>query len=187
MRGLSIRALLPIALLAALVAACGDNEAVPSAGGTTEPTSTGVTKPPAGGRLPEPSPACRPFGDASRADTTVTVRLQEWAVIPSAAEVQSGTIHFKLNNFGKEAHEFVAAKGDDPNKLPTDADGAAILPQERFVGEVEGFPGGESCDGTFDFAPGKYVLFCNRVDVEENGEKEAHYKLGMRTGFTVTG
>jgi uncharacterized cupredoxin-like copper-binding protein len=190
MRRLAIRALLPIALLAVLATACGDNEpTVPSA--ATTPPASGPQKPAGGGALPEPSPECKPYGNASKADKTVDVRLQEWAVIPAVAEAEvrpgSETIHFKLNNVGKEAHEFVVATGDDPNKLPTDADGAAILPKERFVGEIERFPAGETCDLTVDFTPGKYVLFCNVVETEESGEKESHYKLGMRTGFTVTG
>jgi len=38
----------------------------------------------------------------------------------------------------------------------------------------------------FDLAPGKYVLICNIVQTEPDGSKEAHYKVGMRTAFTVT-
>ena len=39
---------------------------------------------------------------------------------------------------------------------------------------------------SFDLAPGKYVLICNIVQTEPDGSKEAHYKVGMRTAFTVT-
>jgi hypothetical protein len=40
---------------------------------------------------------------------------------------------------------------------------------------------------SFDLAPGKYVLICNIVQTEPDGSIEAHYKVGMRTAFTVTG
>jgi hypothetical protein len=53
-----------------------------------------------------------------------------------------------------------------------------------FIGEVEAFPSGESCEGTFELEPADYVLFCNIVE-EEEGEIENHFQLGMATEFTV--
>ena len=41
---------------------------------------------------------------------------------------------------------------------------------------------------SFDLAPGKYVLICNIVPTRGSGPGsiEAHYKVGIRTAFTVT-
>jgi hypothetical protein len=36
-----------------------------------------------------------------------------------------------------------------------------------------------------DLEPGGYAFICNLVE-EEDGETEVHYKLGMRTAFTVS-
>jgi len=51
------------------------------------------------------------------------------------------------------------------------------------VDEIEDIPVGETQELTVTLAAGKYVLLCNIYSATEN---EAHYKLGMRTGFSVT-
>ena len=38
---------------------------------------------------------------------------------------------------------------------------------------------------TYDLAPGKYVLLCNLVEMED-GETEVHYQMGMWIDFEVT-
>jgi hypothetical protein len=60
-----------------------------------------------------------------------------------------------------------------------------LLEEEgEFVGEVEAFPAGGECAGTFDLEPGRYVLFCNLVHEEEEGV-ENHFQEGMATEFVV--
>ncbi|MGZ5326593.1 MAG: plastocyanin/azurin family copper-binding protein [Solirubrobacterales bacterium] len=44
------------------------------------------------------------------------------------------------------------------------------------VGEIEGVQPGQSKSGSFEFTPGKYVMFCNLP---------AHYKQGMYGSITV--
>jgi hypothetical protein len=71
--------------------------------------------------------------------------------------------------------------------LPTSEEGAVDEAGSgiEVIGEIEEFEPGETQSATFDLEAGSYVLICNVVE-EEDGEKEAHYKLGMRTAFTVT-
>ena len=74
----------------------------------------------------------------------------------------------------------------DPGALPTDDTGAVAEGEEgiEVVDEVEDIPVGETQELTVTLEPGKYVLLCNIYD---ETEKEAHYEMGMRIGFTVTG
>jgi hypothetical protein len=84
-------------------------------------------------------------------------------------------------------HELVVVAAGSADEL-TVVDGQVdeeALPEGAFVGEVEGFPSGETCDGTFDLAAGDYVLFCNIVETEADGTIESHYEEGMVTEFSV--
>lgn len=129
-------------------------------------------------------------GDVSGADTSVEVDLVEWDVIPDPDEVSAGTIAFLTSTESAvEPHELVIARGDDPEGLPTDDDGAvdeSQLAEGDLIGEIEAYPAGTTCEGAFDLPAGDYVLFCNIVETEEDGTVEAHYAQGMTTGFTVT-
>lgn len=190
--------LLPVVLIVALIAgACGGDDGaevreLEGEGGTGTATGTGTGTATGTGTdaaTGTEAAACEPVGDASTADTTVAVTLQEWAVLPDPGEAPAGTIAFEAENTGEEPHELYVVQADDPADLPTTEDGAfdeEAYGEEKVVGEVHPFPGGESCSGTFDLEPGSYVLLCNIVE-EEDGETEAHYQLGMRTSFTVTG
>jgi len=132
--------------------------------------------------------ACKPVGDASTADTKVTVELSEWAVAPEPASVKPGTIAFDAANVGVDAHELVVVRADDPATLPRSGDGTvdeAKLPAGAFVGEVEPFPAKQRCQGTFALTAGRYALFCNILETEADGTKQNHYANGMRTSFEV--
>ncbi len=115
--------------------------------------------------------------------------LQEWAVLPAQSAVRAGSVTFNLKNAGPDdPHELVVIKTDlAPDKLPTDADGK--VDEEgagiEFIGEIEEFDPNKSETATFDLKAGKYVLICNIVEEEADGDKEAHYKMGMFTSFTV--
>src|SRR6266508_889137 len=117
---------------------------------------------------------CKPVGDASTADTKVTVELSEWAVAPEPASVKPGTIAFEAANVGVDAHELVVVRADDPATLPRSGDGT-----------VEPFPAKQRCQGTFALTAGRYALFCNILETEADGTKENHYANGMRTSFEV--
>jgi hypothetical protein len=142
----------------------------------------------------------------STAATTVDVELDEWTIVPSTDTVPAGNVAFVAENVGAEPHELVIVRGASAD-LPLDDDGA--LEEDRLlggalVGEIEPFPAGETCDGTFELSPGEYTLLCNIVEEaapdanlrhedeeeHEEGENEqgghVHLKEGMVTSFTVT-
>ena len=119
--------------------------------------------------------------------TTVAVTLQEWAVLPAADSAPAGDVTFDVTNDGPEdIHEFVVIKTDlDAADLPTDADGVVDEAGGgmEVIDEIEDIPVGESQSLTVTLDAGSYVLLCNIWDEDEG---EAHYRMGMRTAFTVT-
>ena len=132
-----------------------------------------------------PSPAAgTPTGGATRVEIT----LQEWAVVPAQTSTLAGTVSFRVTNKGpNDEHEFVVIKTElDAGALPTDATGAVDETRAgmEVIGEIEGIAVGQTQELATPLAAGKYVLICN---IYSETEKEAHYKLGMRVGFTVGG
>jgi uncharacterized cupredoxin-like copper-binding protein len=119
--------------------------------------------------------------------TTVEVTLQEWSVVPSATSAPAGAVTFQVKNTGPEdIHEFVVLKTDlDPGALPVDANGAVTEEGAgiEVVDEIEDIPVGQTQTLAVTLQAGKYVLLCNIYD---ETEKEAHYRMGMRTAFQVT-
>lgn len=182
-----------LVLVALALGACGDDGAtVRSSGsasgsgsgsgsGTGSGSATGVATGEAG---------CNEVGAGRLADTTLDVTLDEWRVEPEAESVPAGTIAFELTNVGEDEHEFAVTKGDSIDGLPLADDDTVDIPlleeEGEFVGEVEAFPSGGECAGTFDLEPGRYVLFCNLVHEEEEGV-ENHFQEGMATEFVVEG
>jgi len=124
--------------------------------------------------------------------SSVAVSLQEWSVLPSPGSVAAGKVTFNVSNKGKHEHEFVVIKTDlDLTALPVSADGSINEDGTGFtaVGEIEDIAAGANPSTSFTLAAGKYVLFCNIVEDEalpDMAGTKSHYKLGMRTGFTVT-
>jgi hypothetical protein len=144
-----------------------------SATGTGSATATGI--------------ACEPVGDPSTAEDRLEVTLREWAVEPEKQTVTAGSVQMVAFNEGEDAHELVVVRGDDPAALPLADDGTVdegALPAGAFIGEIEAFPAGTSCNGVFDLKPGRYVLFCNILETEE-GEEENHFEMGMSTTIRV--
>lgn len=130
------------------------------------------------------SSACRPVGDGG--GSTVAVTLDEWSVQAEQTSVAAGTVTFDVHNAGEEPHELVVVKGVPAEQLRV-VDGKVdegTLPEGAFVGEVEAFPGGEDCKGTFELSAGSYVLFCNIVE-QHDGKQESHFREGMVTTFEV--
>jgi hypothetical protein len=132
--------------------------------------------------------ACKPVGDASKADSTIAVNLSEWSVLLARADAPAGTIAFEAHNLGAEPHELVVVRADDPAALPKAADGTVDeqqLPAGALIGEIEAFPAKQTCAGTFPLTPGRYALFCNLLETAADGTRQNHYTYGMRTGFQV--
>jgi hypothetical protein len=172
---------------AAVLAACGDDD-----GGSVRETGSvsgsGSGSGPGSGSGSAVAAECETVGNADDADTTVAVVLDEFTITVDADEAPAGSIHFAVKNEGEEPHELVVIQGVAPADLPLDDNGAldeAGLPDGALIGEVEPFPGGDTCDGTFDLAAGDYTLVCN-ITEEEEGEMESHLHEGMVTSFTVT-
>jgi uncharacterized cupredoxin-like copper-binding protein len=134
-----------------------------------------------------PSPTGVPSATAAAGASTIQVTLQEWAVVPVTTSVAAGDVTFQVTNTGPEdVHEFVVLKTDlAPAALPTDARGAVTETGTgiEVVDEIEDIAVGAAQDLTVTLEAGKYVLLCNIYD---ETEKEAHYKMGMRTPFEVT-
>lgn len=150
-----------LAALALVAAACGDDE---------EETEVAAT----------------PEAEGGGAGATVNVSLIEWSVVPDTTSVAAGSVTFNATNDGAENHELVVIRTDlAPDALPV-VEGKVDEDQVEVIGEIEEFASGTTESATFDLEPGNYVLICNITEVEEDGEIESHYQLGMRTAFEVT-
>jgi hypothetical protein len=131
------------------------------------------------------APACDPVGEGG--GRPVSVALNEFSVEVVPVSVAAGEVTFDLRNEGAEPHELVVVRAESPAELSVvegrvDED---ALQAGAFIGEVESFAAGATCEGTFELAAGSYVLFCNLVE-EEDGETESHFEEGMATTFQVT-
>ena len=176
--------------LALLLAGCGsdDGAGVRNVDGTQAASGSGSAS--GSGTASGQAAACKPVGDTASADATIAVELKEWTVLPARADVPAGTVTFQARNTGQDAHELVVVRAADPASLPLAADGTVDeekLPEGAFVGEIEAFPAGQSCTGTFELPAGGYALFCNLLETEADGSKENHYANGMRTRFEARG
>ncbi|MDQ3931811.1 MAG: hypothetical protein M3252_03100 [Actinomycetota bacterium] len=133
--------------------------------------------------------ACQPVGDPAAARSKIDVTLDEWSVQTLEPRVASGHITFTAQNAGQGPHELVIVRATgDPGALPVDQQGAVDeekLPPGARVGEIEAFPSGTNCQGTFELPAGEYVLFCNIVE-RHGGEQHVHYQLGMHTKLTIS-
>ncbi len=127
-------------------------------------------------------------GSADTPVATLRGELGDYVVGLSAGTVKAGAVRFEARNVGQRPHELVVVKGADVASLPRDKDGSMAeekLPDLALAGEIEEFPTGEACAGTFDLEPGSYVVFCNLVE-KVGGTKVVHLQKGMATTLTVT-
>ena len=166
-----------VAALALLLSACGDDDDEPAPAATAAPESAASEAEDAVAGVVQPQPA---------GSTEVRVSLSEWAVTPSVSSVAAGDIYFLVDNLGPvDPHEFVIIRTDLPiDGLPTDDTGFVPEDQIDLVGEIEPFTPASSASGVFNLTPGRYLLICNVVELEE-GEWESHYLEGMRVEFIV--
>ncbi|MEX2158108.1 MAG: phosphate/phosphite/phosphonate ABC transporter substrate-binding protein [Dehalococcoidia bacterium] len=136
---------------------------------------------------PDPDPDPEPGAELTPPDgaAQVLVQLLEWEVDAEVDTASAGQVYFLADNVGAETHELVVVRSDlEPGDLPV-VDGKVDEEAVDFRGEIEGFASGSRASGVFDLDPGTYVLFCNIVEVEEDGELESHYEQGMFTSFRV--
>jgi hypothetical protein len=123
-------------------------------------------------------------GTTAARDGEIHVDLDEWAVKPDTSSIGAGNIELDAANVGKRDHELVIVEGATPSELPITKDGldeAALPKGARVLGEIEGFPAGDSCNGTFELAAGDYTLLCN---LTEKGIG-SHARYGMVKALTV--
>jgi len=175
-----LRGAASLVMLILIAAAC-------QSGNTSAPAASAVATSDTAASVAASASAASPAPSGS---TSVSVGLQEFAIVPSVARVPAGTVKFVAKNTGPDdIHEMVVLRTDlDPAALPVDKDGKADEEADGItsIGETGDVAVGETKDVSFDLAPGKYVLICNIVQTEPDGSIEAHYKVGMRTAFTVT-
>jgi uncharacterized cupredoxin-like copper-binding protein len=178
-----IHGIASLAMLILLAAACQSGTTSP----TTAPDASSVA---ASSPTVSVTPSETPTSPAPTRATTVSVALQEFAVLPSAASVPAGTVTFVAKNIGPDdVHEMVVVRTDlGADALPVDKDGKAAEEGSGItsIGETGDIAVGETKEVSFELLPGKYLLICNIVQTEPDGSLEAHYKVGMRTAFTVT-
>jgi uncharacterized cupredoxin-like copper-binding protein len=118
----------------------------------------------------------------------VDVVLSEFIVEPAEDSVEAGEVTFAVDNEGGDTHEFVVVEAASADDLPVDDDGAfdeEAFGEDNVLGEVEDIEAGDTGELTLDLEAGDYVLACNIVEEEEDGEIESHFAEGMHTTFTV--
>lgn len=126
--------------------------------------------------------AAIPLTAFAQQSATVAVELTEFAVAPTVAGVQPGTVTFETSNAGRFPHELVVVRTDlAADALPA-VDGEADENQLDIVAATDTFDGGESRTLTVDLAAGNYLLICNVKGAQGPG----HYGRGMTTAFTVS-
>ena len=118
----------------------------------------------------------------------VDVVLSEFIVEPAEDSVEAGEVTFAIDNQGGETHEFVVVEAASADDLPVDDDSAfdeEAFGEDNVLGEVEEIESGDTAELTLDLEAGDYVLLCNVVEEEDDGEVESHFDEGMHTVFTV--
>lgn len=172
-----------IALLASLtlaVAACGDDGADDDSAGMRSGGQGGDSEP------AEQAGCDIEDGASGRPVAEVHGELAEYTITIERDKVPSGLVRLEFDNVGALAHEVAIVRAGDPSTVPTTPDGAADDEAlgDDLLGEIEPFEPGATCAGTFDLAPGDYVLLCNVVEGDDG--REAHMAEGMVTTLEVT-
>jgi len=116
---------------------------------------------------------------------TVNVVMKEWYILPDKKSVGEGDITFRIDNQGRMDHEFVIFETKLPvHDLPVHEKGLNEKKAGKTIVEIEDLRPRETRELTVHMAPGHYVLFCNRVEIEDH-KIISHYRQGMRVAFTV--
>jgi hypothetical protein len=118
-------------------------------------------------------------GTDADADSEVHASLTEYAIDVAEDGADAGVVRFETANEGAVHHELVVLQAS-ADEIEVGEDGAPV--EVGFIGEIEGFPAGEECAGSFELAAGTYTLLC--AIVEESGV--SHFSEGMVTEITVS-
>lgn len=120
------------------------------------------------------------------AQTTVNIMLQEWRMMSDKARIPAGEVKFSIQNRGQETHEVVLLKTNLAyDAIPHHSSGGIDENKSGdLIDEIEDITSKSGKSMTVNLKPGNYVLLCNMVEME-NGEKEEHYKMGMRLPLIV--
>jgi uncharacterized cupredoxin-like copper-binding protein len=124
-------------------------------------------------------PSINPTVTGGAPETTVQVTEREYQIALEDANVEEGSVTFKVKNEGEMTHEFVVVKTDlKGDQLPqkegvVDEDSSQL----EVVDEIEDVAAGKTESLTADMSPGHYVLLCNI---------SGHYQLGMHSDFEVS-
>lgn len=156
--------LLAFAALLAVAFKLSDDQAVP----TTMHGQTSGAMPAAMGGAGD-RVVSRPSAGAAR---TVSTRLGDYWVSPSATSVPAGKITFTAKNVGAVPHELMV------ERMPIKMDAPGQPNEEAAIGMIEDMDPGQSGHMTLNLKPGAYMLFCNAP---------GHYAMGQHTMFRVTG
>lgn len=170
-------------------AASGSEASASAASGSGCASASGSTSASGSGSASAAAAECQAIdgtAGVAGADTTVAATLDEFTIAVDPASAAAGAIGFVTENAGEEPHELVIARG-----VPADIEVVDGAPDEAalgdaVIGEIEAFPAGETCEGTYELAAGDYVLFCALVEEEEDGTVESHFEEGMVTTFAVS-
>ncbi|MGD9701728.1 MAG: phospho-sugar glycosidase domain-containing protein [Acidimicrobiia bacterium] len=116
--------------------------------------------------------------DGGTPASVLDVDLSEFKVELSTSEVATGSVTINANNKGTIEHELVIVKSDADSAALPQVEGKVPEDEVEVIDEIKEFKAGTTASGTFDLAPGKYLLICNIP---------AHYSQGMHAPLTVTG
>jgi uncharacterized cupredoxin-like copper-binding protein len=109
----------------------------------------------------------------------VSVELSEWEVQLPDVSIQAGEVRFSVRNRGVIAHEVVVARTNlASGSLPVSGGMVDLDSDLELIGEIEEVAAGATSNGSFELAPGDYVVFCNLV---------GHYTQGMHALLRVGG
>lgn len=195
MRQTTINWLLPLLLMLlvalALTGCREDGSATGEVPGTLPPTGPpfeGDLEPTeVFGSLAGPAVECQAPGTELPAETVVGVTITDGDITLDTDVVPAGIIRFEVTNAGDVPHELLIVFSAEPEGLPVDDNGGvdeSEIQPDTVKGEIESFPAGVTCPGTFQLPAGEYVLLCNIVEITE-GKNLSHYERGERAGLSV--
>ncbi len=200
------RVVLALGAVALVVAACGDDDGADvrdlgaessesgsgSGSGSGSASGSASASAPASGSASGSGSASAPAGSLdcvpvnpeleSEATQTITVVNTDFAFDQDEYTAEAGVITFEVENAGGEPHElaFLPGGGDVPFTEDGEVDEDALAAAGAF--ELEAFDAGQTCNATYDLAPGTYTLFC----IVEASDGETHWEKGMGATLVVS-
>jgi hypothetical protein len=175
-----------VLLLGMTTLGCSDDDgsAVRETGGSVR--LVGPAPEGGGGSVSAVGTGCVTKGATTKiAAASVEIDLDEWSITPPETPIGAGVVRIVAKNYGSEAHALTIVAASSVAELTADdgsIDPAALEAAETH--SIESFAGNTICEGTFELAPGPYVLLCDLVQ-EDAGQTLDHFELGMATAITI--